>query len=273
MSHKRNISLLTMGAGNVIVLEETLKSFVQSGICNEVIYGDLLIFPEDREILNTYIEPYNMKVVEFPFNYIFKNGFYSVLNALADKASNDLVIYMNTSEICSINHGINEIIDNNPECNTFYFDHATDPHRWYRCYNRHELKWSGMIHEEITGEFRPYHKPIFTMADLEKDLHSSFKAKVLNDIKEIVYFQQYKNLIDFPEKQGATNDGWLNFSKSNYQSMDDRLKLKGKRYEAFIEGDLYKYLEDAYGNKEFEKERYESNHMIEFQGDPKYLGK
>jgi hypothetical protein len=270
---KRNITLLTMGAGNVIVLEETLKSFVRSGICNEVIYGDLLLFAEDREILNTYVEPYNVKIVPFQFNYIFKNGFASLLNELADKATNDLVIYMNTSEIISVDKGIVEAIENNPDCNTFYFDHATDPHRWYRCYNRHELKWSGMIHEEVIGEHKPYHKPIFTMADLEKDMGSSFKAKVFNDAKEIVYFQQYKNLIDYPERQGGTNSGWLEFAKSNYDSMTERLEKKGKRYQAFINGNLYNYLEQVYGDKEFEKERFESGNMIEFQGDPKFLGK
>jgi len=46
------ISLLTMGAGNVIVLEETIKSALT--VCDEIIYGDLLLFQEDREILGLY---------------------------------------------------------------------------------------------------------------------------------------------------------------------------------------------------------------------------
>ncbi len=260
-----------MGAGNIIVLEETLKSFVNSGVCNEVIYGDLLLFPDDREILQTYQEPYNLKIVRYPFNYIFKNGFSDLLNSLSKHATNDLVIYMNTSEVISVDNGISDIIDNNPQCNTFFFDHATDPHRWYRCYNRNDLQWSGMIHEEVIGDYKPYHKPIFTMADKEKDMGNAFKAKVFNDVKEIVYFQQYKNLIDFPEKQGGTNSGWLSFAADNYDSMTLRLEGKGKRYEAFIEGDLYKYLEQVYNDKEFEKERFESSTLIEYQGDKKFL--
>lgn len=260
-----------MGAGNVIVLEETLKSFVSKGICNEVIYGDLLLFPEDRQIVKSYQEKYNLKFVKFPFNYIFKNGFASVLNELSAHATNDLVIYMNTSEIISVDNGIKKIIEENTDCNTFYFDHATDKHRWFRMYNRHDLKWSGVIHEEITGEFRPYHKPIFTMADLEKDLDNPLKAKVLNDVKELVYFTQYMRLIDEPNVQGSTNDGWLVFAKDNYESMRYRLIKKGKRYDAFQLGDLQMYMDDVMNNPEFEKERYETTSMIEFQGDKKYL--
>lgn len=262
-----------MGAGNVIVLEETLKSFVGSGICNEVIYGDLLLWQHDREIVKSYQDKYNLKFVFFKFDFIFKNGFSAVLNELSERASNDIVVYMNTSEIISVDNGVKDIIKNNEDCNTFYFDHATDKHRWFRCYNRHDLKWSGMIHEELIGDYKPYHKPIFTMGDLEKDLQDPLKAKILNDIKEICYFQQYINLIDFPERQGATNEGWIPFAKDNYGSMKERLLKKGARYEAFKVGDLEKYMNDVMTNPEFKKERFESSNMIEFQGSPMFLDK
>lgn len=260
-----------MGSGNVKVLEETLKSFVGSGICTDVVYGDLLIFPEDRKIVELYQEKYNIKIVRFPFDYIFASGFSSLLNVLAAKAKNNLVIYMNTSEVISIDYGVNDIVNNNPDCNTFFFTHAVDPHRWHRLYDRRELRWSGMIHEEVVGEHRPYHKPIFQMADLEKDLDNTLKAKVFNDVKEMVYFQQYINLIDFPERQGGTNSGWLSFAKDNYESMMARLKAKGARYEAFIEQDYDKYMKDIMTNPEFEKERFESSVLIDFQGDKKTL--
>jgi len=51
------------------------------------------------------------------------------------------------------------------------------------------------------------------MADLEKDMYNSFKAKVFNDFKELVYFQQYLKLVDSPDEIGATNDGWVRFAK------------------------------------------------------------
>lgn len=263
------MTLITMGAGNVIVLEETLKSF--SHVCNEVVYGDMLLFPEDREILKTYEERYNLKIITLPFDYIFKNGFSAVLNHLASFASNNMVIYMNTSEVIEIDYGIQE--KNSHEYNCYFFTHKTDPHRWFRCYNRHELKWSGRIHEDLVGEHRPYHHPIFRMADLEKDMYNSFKAKVFNDFKEIVYFQQYLKLIDSPEEIGATNDGWVRFAKEQYESMSERLNNKGERFKAVKNGDLHSYLADAYSNKDFENERFESSLKIEFQGSPMFLGK
>lgn len=248
---KKGITLITMGAGNVIVLEETIKSFINSGVCNEVIYGDLLLFDEDREVIKIYEDKYNFKSVKFPFNYIFKNGFSDILNSLSEYATNDLVIYMNTSEVIEIDRGVTDIINNNPQCNCFYFDHSTDPHRWYRLYDRKELKWSGKIHEEVVGQHRPYHKPVFTMADMEKDMQDSHKAKVLNDVKEIVYFQQYLNLVNYPNEMGHTNAGWVKFSTDGYDSFASRLLKKGKRYEAFIEGNLEKYFEDVKNNPNF----------------------
>lgn len=269
----RKVSLITMGSFNPVVLKKTLDSFVGSGICSEVIFGDMTIFKDDTELIKSYQEEYNMTIVPLPFDYIFKNGFSSVLNKLIEYADNPLTLYMNISEVIDEDYGINNIVDNNKDCNTFYFTHRQENHRWFRMNDRDYLKWSGNIHEESTGDFKPYHKPIFMMKDLEKDLHNPFKAKCANDFKECVYFQQYLNLIDFPEKQGETNDGWIPFAKDNYDSMKERLLKKGARYEAFQEGNLEKYMNDVMTNPEFEKERFESSNMIEFQGDPKFLGK
>jgi len=260
-----------MGAGNVIVLEETLKSFVGSGICNEVIYGDLLLFTEDREIVKGYEKKYNLKSIRFPFDYIFKNGFSAILNELATHATNDLVIYMNTSEVIGEDMGMEKIINSNTDCNTFHFAHKNENHRWYRCYNRHDLKWGGLIHEELQGEYKPYHKPVFYMEDREKDLGDSFKAKVLNDVKEILYWHQLMKIVDCPELLDGTNQGWVEFAKGTYDSMKGRLSKKCGRYEMFLEGDLSAYMNNVMTNPEFEKERFDSNKGIAFQGDKIHL--
>lgn len=266
---KTGITLLTMGAGNVKVLKDTLGSF--KNVCDEVIYGDLLLFPEDREIVKGYQKEYNLKIVPFKFDYLFHNGFSSLLNVLASRATNDIVVYMNTSEIIDEDYGIVESVKSNQNCNAFFFIHRTDPHRWYRMYNRRELKWSGRLHEQLEGDYRPYHKPIFMMADLEKDLDSPLKAKVLNDVKEIVYFRNYMSIVEAPDSLGATDSGWVKFATENYDSMQHRLLKKGKRYEAFFEGDFKKYMMDVYSNPEFEKERFESSNLIAFQGDKIHL--
>lgn len=267
---KTGLTLITMGSGNVKVLKQTLESFKH--ICDEVIYGDLLLFEEDRKILNSYKEEYNMFIWELPFDYLFKYGFSSLLNKLSGFAKNDFVLYMNTSEVIGEDYGIVETVSKNRnECNTFYFTHLTDPHRWYRLYNKTELHWSGRIHEQLEGEYKPYHKPIFQMKDLEKDLDNPFKATVFNSVKEIVYFKNYMSLIDSPETIGATDPGWIKFAADNYESMKQRLEAKGKQYQAFIDFNLPAYMNEVMTNPEFEKERFESNIGIEYQGDKKYL--
>lgn len=266
---KRPISLLTMGAGNVIVLEETLKSF--STVCDEIIYGDLLLFPEDREIVHMYAKKYNLKIIGFEFDYIFKHGFASVLNALAHHAKNNMCLYANTSEVIEKDFGITEKVEGNPDCNMFYFTHATDPHRWFRCYDKRYLRWSGLIHESVVGDERPYHKSIFEMADMEKDMGNPFKAKILDITKEIVYFTQYNKIVDHPELLGGTDPGWVHFATANYESMAYRLRQKGRLYEAFKNGDMNEFLSIVYSNEDLQKQTFESNAGIEYQNDKKYL--
>jgi len=270
---KTGITGITMGCGNVKVLRKTFESL--STICDEIVYGDMLLFDEDREILQSYRHIFNLKIIPVPFDYIFHNGFSSILNILAGWAFNSTILYLNTSEIIEKDNGILNIVC--PDYNCYYFDHATDPHRWFRFYNRHELKWSGRIHESLVpigySDFRPYHKAAFRMADLEKDMDNSFKAQVFNDVKEIVYFKNYMSIVDDIDNLGGTDPGWVKFATENYNSMKERLLKKGDRYAAFERRDKNMYLKDIYSNNEFEKQRFESNIGIEYQGNPLFLGK
>lgn len=269
---KTGITLITMGAGNVLVLKETLKSFQH--ICDEVIYGDLLLFHTDREIVQSYQSEFNLKIVPFKFDYLFQNGFSSLLNILASHATNDVVMYMNTSEVVDEDYGIVETVNGNPQCNTFFFTHLTDLHRWYRCYNRHELKWSGRIHEQLEGEYRPYHRPIFQMADLPKDMGEAYKAFAFDTCKECVYFHNYMSFIDNPEMLGATDPGWIKFATENYDSMKERLVKKGLIYEGFRDGDFKKLRLGLQTQLSLSMTGdFKSSTMIEYQNDPQYLNK
>jgi hypothetical protein len=263
------ISLLTMGSGNVKVLKDTLDSF--KGIYDEVIYGDLLLFPEDRQILHSYKDEYKITIIPFPFNFLFKQGFSCLLNQLARASSHRYCMYMNTSEVIDENYNMLETIWENRDCNAFFFTHRTDPHRWFRIYNPKELQWSGIIHEQLEGEYKPYHKPVFMMADREKDLEDTLKAKILNDVKEIVYHTQYNTLVENPKLLASTDPGWVKFVTENYEYHKAKLIGKGNRYRAFIEGDLQMYFDDVKTSEEFKSEVFESNIGIEFQGDKKYL--
>jgi hypothetical protein len=101
---------------------------------------------------------------------------------------------------------------------------------------------------------------LFRMADTEKDSHDPFKAQVYNDIKELVYFNQYIKLVEEPNERGATNQGWVTYAQDGYQSLTERLAKKGKRYEAFKEGDLQKYLDNC-----AEFENFDNNNLIHYQ--------
>lgn len=253
-----------MGAGNVLVLKETLESF--KGIVDEVVYGDLLLFPEDRDILEMYKDEYNVNIQRLPFNYIFQMGFSNVLNFLISNAKNDMCLYMNTSEVIDENYGINEIIDSNPDCNTFYFSHRVEKHRWFRCSDRRDLHWSGRIHEEPRGIERPFHKPIFMMKDLEKDMYNPFKAAVFNSVKEMVYWQQLLKIVDNPSLKDATHEHWVNFAKEQYQSMKERLAAKGNQYVSFQTGNFDMFWREIRTTDYFDKTPFVSSETINFQG-------
>jgi len=75
-------------------------------------------------------------------------------------------------------------------------------------------------------------------------------------VKELVYFNQYLMLIDRPGERGATNPGWIQYAQDSYSNIKERLQAKGARYEAFIEGNLQKYLDNC---KEFEPQQIKDN--------------
>lgn len=254
-----------MGQGNILVLKKTLDSF--KGIVDEVVYGDLLIFPEDREILKTYEQEYNLRSIKLPFNYIFQMGFSSVLNFLISNAKNDMVLYMNTSEVIDENYGINEIVDREENSNCFYFSHREEKHRWFRCFDRTQMAWSGVIHEEarpVMIDEKPYHKPIFMMSDIEKDMNDSFKAYVFNRVKEICYDNNYLKLVEAPKICGATNMGWVNFVSGQYDAMKKRT-LEHEFYTAFSLGD-FNLLMEVINSTSFVEKELISSHGMNFQG-------
>lgn len=262
------ITLITPTQGNPVALKRTIDSLY--GIVDEIIVGSVCIFDDDEKLIEGYSNDYNLRVVKMPINYIYKMGFASTLNYLATNAKNDLCIYLNVGEV--IEKGKDEILSKiSGEYNCYYIDHSQEKHRWYRIWNRKELQWDGIIHEEIINNHKPFHKPLFTFADIEKDSDSPFKAKAYNEIKELTYFNLYKQLVEYPQRRGVTNEWWANFALENYDSMKDRMLLKGKRYEAYEICDKEMFLEDIYNNPDFEKERFDSNVMVEFQGSKKSL--
>jgi hypothetical protein len=267
---KAGITLITPTHANPIALKRTMDSV--AGICNEIVVGELCMFQDDKEVIESYCDQYNLKVGHLHFNYLYRHGFSEVLNTLAAYASNDIILYLNVGEVIDKSKG--DILSNiTPEYNAWYIDHSKELHRWWRCYDRRELKWSGRIHEELIGEYRPFHQPIFTFADTDKDMDNKGKAWVANDVKEMVYWNQLIKIVDNPSQIGGTNEGWYQFAKDQYASMKERMMHKGDRVTAFDKGNIIAYFQDLATNPNITDFPFESTDFIEFQGSPKFLGK
>lgn len=263
-----------MGQGNMVALKRTLDSF--KGLYNEVIFGDVLLFPEDRTTLHSYQQEYNLKIVPLPFNYIFNYGFAMTLNTLAAKASNNTVLYMNIGEVLQTDVGspvldtpervynlINQMF---PNFNSYAIDHPVETHKWVRLYDRTQLQWKGIIHEEVYGDKNCAEYTVFMFNDTPKDNDDPFKAKVFDDCKEIVYFQQYIKLVENPIASEYTNEFWTNYAKGSYDSLKERLAAKGKRYEAFQKGDLQMYMDDINSNPDFQElKKFDNTNLIHYQ--------
>ena len=264
------LSLIFPTQGNPIALKRTLDN--TKNVVDEIVIGSVCVFQEDIDLINSYKSEYNIKLIELPFNHIFNVGFSETLNLLATHVTNPIAMYLNVGEI--IEQGEDGILDKiSPEYNCYYIDHKIERHRWWRVFSPTEMKWSGVLHEEIVGDNRPFHKPLFTFGDTNKDMDDAFKARVYDDIKEILYFSLYNKIVDDPDCLGATNEGWVRFATENYDSMKERLLKKGKRYQAFREGDLDMYLHDIMTNQDFATERFDSSIKIEFQQNPMFLNK
>lgn len=268
---KRMMTLITLTQGNPIALKRTIDSL--NGVINEVIVGSVCIFKEDEELIQSYDNEINLKLVKMPFNYLFCNGFSNALNLLSSYATNDWVVYLNVGEVVEV--GKENILKRlNNDYNCYYLDHATETHHWFRVYNRKEMQWGGLIHEELSGDWRPCADvPLFRFADTSKDMEDEFRAKVWDTVKEAVYFNLYLKLAEQSHLIDNTNLGWVQFAKEGFHGFIERLHAKGDLYEAFITEDKELLMKYIYSNEFFDQEKLKSNKLIEFQGDPQFLGK
>jgi hypothetical protein len=244
-----------MTQGNPVALKRTIDNVKEAfgGLINDVVIGDLCVFPSDSIQINTY----DATVIELPFNYLYHNGFSSCLNKLSSYATNNICLYMNVGEVIEGNIDISLL---NSKYNSYMFDHATESHKWIRLWDKTQLEWSGRIHEEVVGNRKLCPTILFRMADTDKDNYSEQYSSVMNIIKEYVYWKQYIMLAENPEEIGATNIGWVNYSKESYDNLTQRLNSNKERIEAFHNGDLNKFLLLCK-----EESKHENDNLVHYQ--------
>ena len=230
----RKFSLITLTQGNAVALKRTIDSLVD--IIDDVVIGDLSVFKDDKESIKSMKVDCNVTIVDLPFDFLFKKGFSVGLNTLATYTKNDLCCYLNVGEVLISDK--NELKNRiSPSYNCYYIDHPTETHHWYRVFNKKEIQWGGLIHEEIYGNTKACSVPLFRFDDTPKDSDDELKAWVYNEIKEMIYWSLLLKLIDQPHLIGNTNHGWIQFAQDSYHSFIERLHQKGDMYEAMIRGD------------------------------------
>jgi SAM-dependent methyltransferase len=257
-------SLVIMSQGNPIALRRTLEN--TKGIVSEVIFGDVAIFEEDKVLFRSYAKEFNIKIIELPFNYLFKEGFSSMLNLLASHATNDLCLYLNVGEIITI--GKENIYKRlNSKYNAYYQIHPVEKHHWVRFWNRKEMSWAGRLHEECAvGNLRLCPTPIFTFEDSEKDMDNHDYAAAMNTTKEMTYFKNLIEMVDNPDSLKGTHPSWIQYAKDSYESLKERLHRNENRYIAFETTNKELYISTLSNDNNSD---FESSTLINFQGNRK----
>lgn len=263
------ITLITPTQGNPVALSRTIDSVKEKfgDLLTQVMVGDVCPFKEDSDKIATMRGkiPVDIHLVKFDMAYIFNFGFSAILNELARFASNNLILYMNVSEVIEGPAAVNLI---HPQYNCFKFDHATETHKWFRLYDKRECRWAGRIHEEVVGGRKDCPEILFRMADTPKDNGNPFKAWVYNWIKEVTYFQQYRTIATNEREIGPTNQGWVNWSKEQEShptlSFTARINKHSQLLMHFITNDYKEFLKEA--RKCYEaSEEFVNTDMIHYQ--------
>lgn len=232
------ISLCLLAHGNPIELINTIDSWY--GV-DEVIIGDLFILNEDRDYFHAnYKNRVHTLVVPLPFNYIFKNGFSNTMNFVTNHSRNDWVIWTGIADRLA-----SDIIPPSGNFNCLGFTGLHNGHLYSNFYNKKEMHFDGLIHEEVIPlpgfEKRLDYNPHFSIQEVAKDADER-KAAIYNDVKQIVYCEQYRRIVKHPELKGITADYWVNIAKKEYNDILITLTRKAGRYNAFRTGDINEYL-------------------------------
>src|ERR1700755_131826 len=113
------LSLILPTQGNPIALKRTLDN--TKNVVDEIIIGSVCVFEEDKKLIQFYGNEYNIKIIDLPFNYIFKFGFSKALNLLSEHSTNMVTMYLNVGEI--IEKGEDKILEQlDDQYNCYYIN-------------------------------------------------------------------------------------------------------------------------------------------------------
>jgi hypothetical protein len=192
--------------GNVANIQRTIDSC--KDICDDVVIISTAFFRDDQFPLHQL----GHKVVDLPFNYVFKNGFGEYHNQGTEHAKNDWLLLLGVGETFAEAHkDVHQALRDATCDKVFRCNHVNDQHTWKRIWNRKGgTKWGGLIHEEIGGGSDG--GLLFRMQDTEKvPQPSHLENECLRWMKALLYNCMYRRLASNPHELSYTNEGWLKF--------------------------------------------------------------
>lgn len=225
--------------GNPANIRRTIDSC--AGVIDDVVIISTCPYREDLVELKSL-----GVVVELPWNYTYLNGFGEMMNQGTEAAKNDWLILFGVGETLLRPHApIHTTLKTAPRDNVFRCDHANDPHRWGRVWNRRgKTRWGGLIHESIGGGHES--TVLFEMRDTPKEATGSAeKDAVFRHIKTTLYNAMYRRLLLHPDQLSHTDPGWLNFVRGAEGSITEFCEQNADLLDAAMKGDFAAFASAA----------------------------
>jgi hypothetical protein len=213
-------------------IERTIASC--KGVCDEAVFISTSPYPDEVQGMKDM----GATVVELPWNFTYHNGFGELHNQGAPAAKNDWLLLFGVAETLAEQY--TPLIDEVRFCRKnamLRCDHVNDPNRWKRLYNRQVCRWSGIIHEEVTGGILG--EVVFRMQDTDKTPNPDpLRSEVFRHLKSTLYHHQYRRLRGDNGLLGATNPGWINFVNGSKEANEAFISEHADLMEAFNSGDF-----------------------------------
>lgn len=218
------------------------------GVCNDIVLISTAPYADDVESMRKIAN-----VVELPWNYAFHHGFGELHNQGAPQAKNDWLLLFGVAETLAEQYSplLDEVRFARQNA-MLRCNHVNDPNTWKRLYNRQVCKWSGIIHEEVTGGFLG--EVVFRMQDTPKTPNlDPLRSEVFKHLKSTLYHHQYRRLRNDNTLLGAANPGWISFVNGSKEANEAFIDEHADLMEAFDKGDFQAFERGV--TKRIEKEQ------------------
>lgn len=207
-----------------------------------------------------------IKILEFPENTIYEYGFSYMKNKCIDEATGDWIVSLDPDEemditkeglkpfmnSCCISTATMHVANPKPHWNINNKKQIKKEAEWIR--QRHfrifenipEIRWHGLIHEELKGEGVNGQIHIASIARTSNFTmwHYGCLAKNNNKkIKEGLYAELLCRIVDNPELRDGTNTWWFT---EYYKGNETKLREQQKKYEEYARLHFYKNYIDKY---------------------------